>query len=211
MAGSTCKKDSSTKTIILIRHGKTDWNAEGRWQGHLDIPLNGEGLLQAQSLARRLTDWPVQALYSSDLKRAAMTADILGHSLSLEPIYDSVWRERDVGAFAGLTGPEVRKKFPQAWERMRNGIVNPPEGEEYLQLYHRATVAFEQLLSRHENEKAVVVSHGGTIYCVIAYVLGIGPERYGSFSLSGNTGLSIVEVGERGPRLTLLNDTCHLD
>ncbi len=94
---------------------------------------------------------------------------------------------------------------------MRNGIVNPPEGEEYLQLYHRATVAFEQLLSRHENEKAVVVSHGGTIYCVIAYVLGIGPERYGSFSLSGNTGLSIVEVGERGPRLTLLNDTCHLD
>ena len=88
-------------TIILIRHGLTDWNEEGRWQGNEDIPLNTTGIAQAQALGRRLASWPIESLYSSDLRRAAQTAAILGEAVDLQPIHDPSWRERDVGAFQG--------------------------------------------------------------------------------------------------------------
>jgi len=196
-------------TVLLIRHGQTDWNAESRWQGHADIPLNATGKAQAHALAQRLAGWPVKALYSSDLKRAAMTADILADALNLKPVLDIVWRERDVGDFQGLTNAELKQSFADHWVGMRNGVFNPPNGEPFQQLQARVTKAFDELLARHAGEMAAVVTHGGALHTLISHILGISGS-YGRFSLSGNTGLSIVEQGERGVRLVLLNDTCHL-
>jgi broad specificity phosphatase PhoE len=196
---------------MLIRHGQTDWNAEHRWQGHSDVPLNQVGVTQATSLAKRLAGRPINAVYSSDLKRAAMTAEILGRSLNLEPILDAAWRERDVGAFAGLTNAQVQAAYPEEWEAMRQGRINPPGGEPYTQLSRRVTRAYERLLVEHYEGEVAVVSHGGALYTLISFILGFGADRIGRFSLNGNTGLSIIEVEEHGPRLTLLNDTCHLD
>lgn len=201
-----------TTTILLIRHGQTDWNAQKRWQGHTDIPLNETGQAQAQALARRLAHWPIQTVYSSDLQRAAMTAVPLATTLNQQPILDTLWRERDVGDFGGLTGQEAREKYPEVWEEEKSGLLTPPNGEDWRALRRRAVTAFERVASRHEGEMVAVVSHGGTLANVIAHVLEIPVERYGRFRLSGNTGLSIVEITpERGPQLALLNDTSHLE
>ncbi|MCB9422873.1 MAG: histidine phosphatase family protein [Ardenticatenaceae bacterium] len=201
-----------TTTILLIRHGQTDWNAESRWQGHLDIPLNDTGKAQAAALAQRLAGWPIRAVYSSDLKRAAMTAVTLANALNQQPIFDPRWRERDVGDFGGLTSKEAKERFPEAWTTMKNGLLTPPNGEDWRSLRARAAKAFESVAGRHEGEMVAVVSHGGTLANVVAHVLEIPVDRYGRFRVSGNTGLSIVEITEeRGPYLTLLNDTSHLE
>lgn len=201
-----------TTTILLIRHGQTDWNAQSRWQGHIDIPLNKTGQSQALALARRLASWPIQAIYASDLQRAAMTAVSIASTLNQQPIFDPLWRERDVGDFGGLTSQEAKERYPEVWSTMKNGLLSPPNGEDWRALRARAAAAFEQVAARHKGEMIAVVSHGGTLANVIAHVLQIPADQYGRFRLSGNTGLSIVEIlAGRGPHLTLLNDTSHLE
>ncbi len=198
-------------TLIFIRHGQTDWNVIGRWQGHTDVPLNEVGLSQAEALATRLENWPIDILYSSDLKRASMTATVLGKQLGKEPILDAQWRERRLGQFEGLTRAEILTQFPEVVPKDKGGIVDVPGGEEYLQVHKRASQAFEQLLERHENQTAAVVSHGGLLNSMLYYVLGLPPNDYGRISLRGNTGISIVEVVNGHRSLTRLNDTAHLE
>ena len=98
--------------ILLIRHGQTEWNRTGRWQGHADIALNETGQQQAEALCRRLGVWPIEKLYTSDLKRCAQTAVPLAAALEQEVILAPIWRERDVGEFCGLTGAQAREKYP---------------------------------------------------------------------------------------------------
>jgi broad specificity phosphatase PhoE len=198
-------------TVLFVRHGQTDWNHARRWQGHRDVPLNETGIAQSRALARRLVGWPIAALYSSDLRRAAMTAELVAEGLALAPVFDPVWRERHVGRFEGLTGDEVRSLFPELVADLDRDIFTPPGGESDPMLRRRAEAAFWELVARHPGETVVVVSHGGTIGAVLANILGLAPDQPARLSLRGNTGLSIVEVGARGPRLTLLNDTSHLD
>ena len=198
-------------TIIFIRHGLTDWNAEQRWQGHLDIPLNEQGIAQAQALAQRLTGWPIEALYCSDLARAAQTAAILGNTLGLRPILKQAWRERNVGDFQGLTRDNIKTQFPQIFHDMSRGIINPPGGENNYELYQRAGTAFEDLVANHPGEMIAVVTHGAILHITLLYVLGLPLEDYRRLSLSGNTGISIVEARNGQHRLTRLNDTAHLE
>jgi broad specificity phosphatase PhoE len=200
-----------TTRLLLIRHGQTAWNAEHRWQGHADVPLSEVGLGQAQALANRLRNSSVNALYSSDLRRAAQTAGVLGHAWGLPPVFDPAWRERDVGIFSGLTHGEILDRYPHAWAEMRSGRLNPPEGEDHLIFHRRVTTAYDQVLANHVGQTVAVVSHGGAIATLVAHVLGLEPGNKRHFTLRGNTGLTIIEVAEDGPLLTLLNDTCHLD
>jgi broad specificity phosphatase PhoE len=198
-------------TILLIRHGQTDYNANGRWQGHLDVPLNETGKTQARALARRLADWPVAALFASDLKRAAMTAVYLAETWGIIPVYDKMWRERDMGVFAGRSNEELRQAYPEIWANMRKGIIDIPGGEVHEALQSRAAAAFASAASAYPGEMVAVVTHGGTLNAVVSSVLGIPPDRYGRLSFRRNTGLTIIELGDRGPRLTMLNDARHLE
>jgi len=199
-------------TILLIRHGQTSWNAVGRWQGHADVPLNEVGREQARLLARRLEAWPVGALYSSDLKRAAQTAAIVGHALGLEPVQKPVWRERHGGAFQGLTKQEIAEEHPEAWAALQRGVVAPPGGESSQALHKRVTRAFEQLVERHQGEAVAVVSHGGAMRALIAHVLQLPSTRDPRISVRGNTGITVIEKAEeRPPILVRLNDTGHLE
>lgn len=141
-----------------------------------------------------------------------MTAVSLAKTLNQQPIIDPMWRERDVGDFGGLTSQEAKERFPDVWASMKNGLLTPPNGEDWQSLRARAAAAFEQVAARHEGEMVAVVSHGGTLVNVIGHVLDTPVNQYGRFRLSGNTGLSIVEITpERGPQLTRLNDTSHLE
>jgi probable phosphoglycerate mutase len=201
-----------TTTLLLIRHGETDWNVEGRWQGHLDIPLNETGREQAKRLAHRLRGWPIRAVYSSDLQRAAATAAIIALPLQLQPVTDARWRERHGGAFQGLTRDEIRRDLPAAWQRLTRGIVEPPGGETRVALRARIVPAFRRMCSEHREEMVAVVSHGGALRILVAHVLGLPAGRRMPLTLRGNTGLTIVEVDDQDKAtLVCLNDVAHLE
>ncbi len=199
-----------TTTILLIRHGQTDYNATGRWQGHLDVPLNEVGKAQAKALAQRLKEWPIAAVYASDLKRAAMTAVYIAQSRGLSPIYDPAWRERNVGVFEGRATEELKQEYPDVWANMRNGIFDIPGSESNEVLRDRGRAAYEKVVSAYPAEMVAVVSHGGTLNALVSSLLGIPANQYGRLNFRGNTGLTIIEINEHGPRLTMLNDTRHL-
>lgn len=197
-------------TLLLIRHGETDWNIAGRWQGHRDVPLNEKGMAQAHALARRLAGWPVAALYSSDLQRAYRTAVTVGRALGLEPIHEPLLRERHVGTLEGMSRTEIIAKYPHLVEELLQHRFNPPDGEGQIALRHRAVAAYQKIIQAHPQKMIALVSHGGLLNQLISHVLDLPEDRDGRLSLNGNTGLSIVGVYEHGPRLELLNDTSHL-
>ena len=164
----------STTTVVFVRHGQTDWNVERRWQGQENIPLNATGRLQAAAVARRLARWPLAALYSSDLSRAADTAAAIGAQLALPVQFDPVWRERHGGIFQGLTVAEREVRFPiEAARFAENLALAPPDGEGIAPLRMRAVAGLEALLARHGGETVGVVSHGGTIMAIVSHVLGL--------------------------------------
>lgn len=199
-----------TTTIVLIRHAQTDWNLSGRWQGHTDIALNDTGRSQAGALARRLASWPITAVYSSDLRRAHQTALIVAQELALSPELDAAWRERYGGDFQGLTFEELDHHHPEALRAMRQKGEAPPGGESNLDVARRVVAAFDEVVERHPGQMVAVVSHGGAMRALIGYVVGLPLGQSPRVSVSGNTGISLIEVNQWGPRLTLLNDTTHL-
>ena len=202
---------SHNTKILLIRHGQTDWNKAGRWQGHADIPLNDLGKEQARHLAKRLATWSIDAFLSSDLKRAYETAVIVANPHKLQIQSDPIWRERHIGELQGLTGETGRKKYPEVWARSENGILEPPNGETFSEMQARAMTAFNQLLALYQNGTIVVVSHGQLLHVLLAQVMGIEAGHYGRFSMRGNTGLSVIEVESNRQFVTRINDTAHLE
>ncbi|MCB9008348.1 MAG: histidine phosphatase family protein [Ardenticatenaceae bacterium] len=198
-------------TILLTRHGETDWNKAGRWQGHADIPLNEKGHQQAAALCQRLQSWPIETVYTSDLQRCVQTAVPLAKALDIQPTLAPIWRERDVGDFSGMTGDQARDHYPEIWANAVRGMVDPPNGEPFAQVLSRAWQAFESVVEAHDTGLVAVVTHGGLLHALLGQVMGIDQAVYGRFSMRGNTGLSVVEVNSRGPIVTRLNDTSHLE
>ncbi len=198
-------------TLLLIRHGQTDWNAAGRWQGHTDIPLNETGQFQAQALAHRLQDWPIHTVYSSDLQRAAATAQQIAQTNNIPLCLEPAWRERFAGRVEGMTRAEIQAQLPEVWAVLSQGNADAPEGESYMALRQRVAAAYHHLIEHHPNQMVAVVSHGGTLHNLISYVLGFSPQQSIPFSLRGNTGLSIVQVEDHRAYVLLLNDTSHLE
>jgi len=137
-------------TLLLVRHGETDWNAERRWQGHADVPLNARGLEQAQALADQLAADPVYVIYSSDLSRARDTATIVGERLSVDVLVDADLREIDVGPIEGLTAEEAR-----SFERW--------QGEPKEEHAERVLRAVQRIAERHPGQRVLVVTHGGSL------------------------------------------------
>src|SRR5438876_6792690 len=120
---STLTSLNGVTTLILARHGETDWNRDGRCQGHADPPLNERGREQALELAELLADEPIEAVYSSDLRRAHETARIVADRKGLDVIVDPQLRERDVGHWSGLTAAEIEERFPDQIRLWRQGAV----------------------------------------------------------------------------------------
>ena len=197
-------------TLLLIRHGQTDWNTAGKWQGHTDIPLNEAGIVQSRLLAERLSSWPISAIYSSDLQRAAQTAEIIASRLELVPVLASALRERHGGVFQGLTAAEMHNRFPEDLRSIQEDGGAPPGGESNLEVAQRIWETFDSIIENHRGEMAAVVSHGGALAIIVAYALGFPLGQRARISLRGNTGLSMIEFDGRGPRVTLLNDVNHL-
>jgi broad specificity phosphatase PhoE len=146
-------------TLLLVRHGETDWNAEGRLQGHSDRPLNDHGRQQAKALADRLAGESIDAIYASDLARAKETAEIVGERLGLPVVIDADLREKNWGNWEGLTGDE-RLNVEYAGETT----------EEHRE---RTLRAVERIRERHPGQRIVVVTHGGSLRRIQAAVNGV--------------------------------------
>lgn len=145
--------------LLLVRHGETDWNAEGRLQGHTDRPLSEYGRSQASRLAADLEGEDVEAIYSSDLARARETAEIVGERIGLPVVLDPGLREKDWGNWEGLT----------AVERDRVEFV----GESTEAHQERMLQALQRIAERHPAGRVLVVTHGGSMRRVQTVVLGL--------------------------------------
>ena len=151
--------------LLLIRHGETAWNAEHRIQGQLDIPLSPLGMLQSARMAECLASEPIDAVYSSELARAWLTAAPLAARLGIEVIAEPSLRERSFGIFEGLTLDEIATRHPAEFAhwRARDLGWRPKGGESGQQLIDRVLSAATDIVARHAGQTVVLVSHGGVL------------------------------------------------
>jgi probable phosphoglycerate mutase len=148
-------------TVLLVRHGETDWNREHRWQGHADPPLNAHGYAQARALAKQLAHSSARAVYSSDLDRARATADAVAAQIGVAVSLDPRLREVDVGEWSGLTSAEVAARYPGGMRRHQRGMTGWELGESYSAMTQRVLEALRAIGDTHPGETVVVVTHGG--------------------------------------------------
>ena len=148
-------------TILLARHGETDWNKEGRWQGWADPPLNETGRAQAQALAAQLRDTPFDAVYASDLQRAHETAVIVAAPHEVPVVADPRLREIDVGSWSGLTREEIDQRFADG---------RRSDGETPAQHAERVVAAVHAIARENLGRRVLVVTHGGTIRALRRHV-----------------------------------------
>jgi broad specificity phosphatase PhoE len=160
-------------TILLARHGETDWNRDNRFQGHADPPLNATGRAQAADLSAALVDVPLAAVYSSPLRRAFETAEIAAAPHGLSPLPLDALREVDVGSWQGLTRSEIEARFPDQFARWRDYGSGWEDGESYEEMGRRVIGALLELAATHEGERILVVSHGGPVRAAYAFAAGI--------------------------------------
>jgi broad specificity phosphatase PhoE len=153
-------------TLLLVRHGETAWNAERRWQGHADVPLNERGREQAAALAESLAGERIDAIYTSDLSRARDTADIVGARIGVPVVVIGDLREVDVGPIEGMTADEARA-FPE-WQ-----------GESREAHSARVLGALDRIAAVHPGQRVLVVTHGGSMRRVHEH---LGLESSGPFA-----------------------------
>jgi probable phosphoglycerate mutase len=157
-------------TILLARHGETDWNRERRLQGSSDTKLNELGRSQARELAATLADVDLTAVYSSDLRRARETAEIVAASKGLTVHVDRDLRERSFGRWEGLTRGEIAKRFP--------GLDHDGENDEEVR--RRVLAAVRRIVEAHPGSQVLVVSHGSALNTLWHHASGQRLERWGN-------------------------------
>jgi broad specificity phosphatase PhoE len=159
--------------ILLARHGETDWNRESRFQGHADPPLNELGRQQAAELAEALAQEQLAAVYSSPLRRALETAQLVAARHGLEAVPVEGLREVDVGSWQALTRDEVERRFPEQFRRWLDHGRGWDDGESYEEMGERVLAALDELVARHDGERIVAVTHGGPVRAALARAKGI--------------------------------------
>ncbi|MBP7692944.1 MAG: histidine phosphatase family protein [Anaerolineales bacterium] len=188
--------------LYLIRHARSTWNAEGRWQGHADPPLDPAGCEQAEALARQLRGEPLAAIYSSPLARARQTAEAVARVQGLPVRLDERLKERHVGAWSGLTEAEVRARYPEQF-RPDWWVLGPPGGEGQAALQARTLAAWHEILAAHPEATVAIVSHGGSLNAGLAGLIGLPFGQPVSFRFGNATFARLTVHGERIHLLSL--------
>ncbi len=203
--------------IYLIRHGETDWNIDLKVQGQKDIPLNDNGINQAQILSDYFENIPIEAIYSSNLIRAYETAKIISKKISKDIIVIPQLQEINMGQWEGNLWDDLKieyKDFIHNWENNLENIPIP-DGESYGQVQKRILKAFRKIVDNHDlNSQIIIVSHGIAIKVLISYLIGLGIQNVHRFSID-NASISIIEVNDKECnkkifKLKSLNNTFHL-
>lgn len=195
--------------LVLIRHGETVWNKEGRAQGFSDIDLNDVGLNQAQKLALSLQDQNIQTIYSSPLIRARKTAQIINQYHSAPIYFESGLMEMDQGDFEGLSFRELmacEKDFLSKWIADPTS-VKMPNGESFIELQARAWKVIEAVIAKAEN--AIVVSHNFTIASILCKIKNISLSEFRSVCVD-TASKTVVSCQKGVASIDVFNDRSHL-
>ena len=197
--------------VLLIRHGRTDWNRERVFRGRADVPLSAEGSQQAQALAERLAGEHIAAAYSSPLVRALATAAPAAQAHGLSPRPEGRLTDMSYGEWEGQSEASVRTRWPDlcALWRTEPERVRPPGGETLAEVMNRAEAALADLIVRHPDESIAVVSHRVVCKLVLCASLGLGPDSFWRLRVD-TCSLSIIEREGEGSIVRLMNDTSHL-
>jgi probable phosphoglycerate mutase len=198
--------------LCLVRHGETEWNAERRLQGQIDIGLNETGRQQALAAGRWLRGQEIAAVYSSDLQRARSTAEAIGGALGLAVTPLPEMRERNYGIFQGLTYAEARERHPEAYAAFeaRNPDHDFVSGESLKAMFARVTAKLQALAAAHAGQSIVVVVHGGVLDIVNRFVRGNPLETPRDF-LIPNAGLNWIALVDGGWHIESWGETAHLE
>ena len=197
-------------TLILVRHGETDWNRDKIFRGRADIPLGNRGKLQAERVGEALTGRPLGALYSSPLQRSVQTAEAIAehHDLAVTKL-DAI-TDIDYGDWQGKPDEEVCAAYPELYAQWQSAPheVRFPNGEGLVEVAERSLQAVLNVAAGQTGEIAMV-SHRVTLKVVVLGLLGLGLERFWNVRLD-TCSLTIFEISEQGNILGRLNDTGHL-
>ncbi|MCC6457122.1 MAG: histidine phosphatase family protein [Caldilineaceae bacterium] len=200
--------------FILIRHGETIWNVEGRFQGQQDSPLTPLGIAQAEAAAVHVCTYTPTALYSSDLTRTLQTAQPIALATGLTTIHEPALRERNLGIFEGLTHAEAEMRHGA--EYMRFAAREPeyvlPAGESLAQLSQRGMGILATLAQRHPGERVAIVSHGALLTAILRHIQGIELHLPSPFTIH-NGSISRVHYHDTPGAWSLitLGEVLHLD
>ena len=200
--------------LIFVRHGQTDGNLEGRWQGWSDTPLNAVGKRQAELAAKRLSELrgQVHAVYSSPLSRAYQTAQTIADKLDLPVRLVSDLREFHFGVIEGMTTAEVEAQYPDLLARWRDRDdvgFSYPDGESKIGFARRIVETLDLIVARHPEETIVVVSHGGPLRAMLSHCFPEERAVWQSFT-PGNCSITVLNINGNGPQLLKVDDQEHL-
>lgn len=200
------------KKIILVRHGETDYNQQGKIMGWLDIPLNQAGKLQAQLAATSLKTEKIDAIYSSDLKRASQTAQEIADTHGLTPILTNKLRERQLGVLQGKTWDEVNLNHKIIVEKLDDAADldwKAHQGESYRELWNRVDSILQQIIQQHPEGNVIIITHGGTKAAILKILRLVKLDEYIRFN---NSGITVIEKKpDNTYSISSFNDTSHLD
>ncbi|MCC6955546.1 MAG: histidine phosphatase family protein [Anaerolineales bacterium] len=206
--------------LLLVRHAQTAWNADGRFMGQADIELDEKGLRQADAVGRRLALERPEAIYTSDLKRAAQTAESIRRSIaeSCAPapppplIAEPALREIDFGGWQGLNYEQITANYPDALNAWQADLLNyaPPDGESAAQMFERFFAAYTRIVENHPGASVILVAHGGPLQALLSHLLGLSVDRFWQLQMS-NAGISEVTLYPAGAVLNRFNDAGHLE
>jgi broad specificity phosphatase PhoE len=196
---------------LLVRHGETEWNSEGRMQGHSPTGLSETGVRQGQLLAERLKGTELDAIHCSDMPRARNTAEMIAAGRGLEVHTTSDLRERSYGQWEGMTRQEIREGYPEEYGQWRQGTEQfaPPDGESLIDVLARQARLTEELRGTYPGDQTIaLIGHGGGFLTLAVSMLGVPMSLRSRFSLN-NASISILQVSEDRAVLERWNDISH--
>lgn len=197
--------------FILVRHGESTWNRDGRIQGQSDSPLSARGISQARALAERLCREPFDALISSDLGRARHTAESIAERAGKQVIFDERLRERHYGIFQGMTLNEAQCAYPDVYARYIDEPVDHviPGGESIAQCFARNLECLQETATKYAGGQVVVVAHGGVLDGLHRHATGLAYVGTRAFEIV-NGSLNWFSYDDGKWRLELWGDAGHL-
>ncbi len=198
--------------VLAIRHGETAWNADGRIQGQIDIPLNDTGRWQASRLKAAVAHEGLSAVYASDLQRAFDTAGPVAEAAGVAVVPEPALRERAFGSFEGHTFHEIEARWPDLavrWRR-REPDFGPEGGEVLAAFYDRVVTTATRLAAAHPGETIALVAHGGVLDCLYRAAARVALDAPRTWQI-GNAGINRLLYTDAGLSLIGWGDTQHLD